>query len=273
MANKPWTKQEVDLLLNGKNVPTRSEKSIRKKLINLGLEKPKFTMRSHSKRPWTQHEIDLLKQNKKVPNRTKHSLRRMKINLGLVEKLSFRKPWGKNNEEILKKLVEQGKSARDIFNMKIFPYSRNSIQKKMGFMNLSKKTHKIVFSKDQILLLEKFLINNWIGKTPLELMNIWNSSSKTKLNKSKILYHLNKLKIKISYKEVANINKIRKIEKQVKENMKFANSKNMEEKLRNFKVQIMIKRLEQNKDIWSGLKFQENFDIKENENEMEMSIK
>lgn len=42
MPNKPWTQEELNLLLARKKVPTRSKKSVRMKIVSMGLDKPKF---------------------------------------------------------------------------------------------------------------------------------------------------------------------------------------------------------------------------------------
>jgi hypothetical protein len=86
MPNKPWTQFELDLLLNKKSVPTRSKKSIQRKKIQLGLKKPKFTIKFHRKHKWSEEEIFALKNNLPLPNRSKESIRAMKIRLGFLKK-------------------------------------------------------------------------------------------------------------------------------------------------------------------------------------------
>lgn len=254
MPNKPWTEQELELLLSKNKVTTRSKKSIRRKQIQLGLKKPIRKLQFQKKPLWSNEEINLLKQGKYVPNRTLYAIRNAKVRLGLVPvKPNSRQPWKKKEENLLKKLVAEGKSARDIFLLKIFPkYSRNSIQKKMCYLGLAQKTHKDVWPKEHLFKLKKFLQENYVGKTPEELMELWNSSNYHKVNKSKILYYLYNLKIKISYGEVAKIKNLRKKESIIKSKV-FKNTKLLEENIRLERAELMRKRLENGKDIWSGL--------------------
>jgi hypothetical protein len=256
MPNKPWTKKEVNLLLNNKEVKTRSKKSILRKLISLGLRSPKFKIRKHIKKPWSKEEIDLLINGKYVPERTKESIRSMKVRLGLIhpKKNCGKKPWSEDQEEILIRLRSQGKSALEIYKMKVLPYSRNSIQKKICRIGLSKNSRNVVvFSKNDISKLKKFLIQNWKEKTPEQLVEIWNSNNSTAVNKRKIIYHLNSLGL--NYAEVNELNKIEKI---IKEEISHKSAKSMEEMIRSKRAEIMRKRMESNKDIWSGLDIAKN---------------
>ena len=256
MPNRPWTQEELDLLLSKKKVPTRSKKSIRRKLVLLGLKKPKYKVSiPHTKRIWTQQEIDLLKQGKKVPNRTKDSIRGMKVRLGIIkQKKNSRKPWKKKEEILLKKLAKEGKKAKEIFDMKVFKYSRNSIQKKMCYLGISEKDtiERAFWSKDQLNKLKKFLLENWEGKTPQELVDLWNEQSELKIIKNKVLYHLYRLKIKIPYYEVLRINLLRKKEKSIKEKV-FKTTKILEENIRIERAEMMRRRLSKGRDIWTGI--------------------
>lgn len=263
MPNNPWTQQEVDLLLAGKKVSTRSKKSVRRKIISMGLDKPKFTVRFHKKRPWTKEEIELLKQNKNVPNRTKESIKSMMVRLKLIKTGKYRKPWKKKEEKLLKSLVKQKHTARTIFNMGVLPYSRNSIQKKMCYMGLAKKSPiRNILSEEDRAKFKIFLQENYVGKTPQELANLWNEKNKNKVTKGRVVYHLTNLKIKISYGEVSRINHQRKKEEIIKNSFE-KSTKKMEEKIRILRMKMMEARFSQGKDIWSGLPSQEPIDFAE----------
>jgi hypothetical protein len=254
MPNKPWTKQELELLLSKKKVPSRSKKSIHRKKIQLGIIKPLIKLKFKSKPSWTKEEISLVKQGKSVPGRTQQAIRNMKVRLGLVQvKANTRRPWKNKEENLLKKLVREGKSAKEIFIARVLPkYSRNSIQKKMCSLGLAKKIKKDIWAKDDVVKLKKFLQENYVGKTPIDLVELWNSFSNKKVNKSKVIYHLCNLKIKIPYNEVAKINNLRKKEGIIKRKV-FKNAKVLEENIRIERAKIMRERLASGKDIWSGL--------------------
>lgn len=270
MPNRPWTENEINILLSFKNkknvkVKGRSKKSIRRKLIQLGIIKPSFTVGFHNKIKWTEEEIKILKEAKDksniyLPNRSKDAITRMLCKLKLRKKGKFRKPWSKKDEIVLKKLVIEGKTPSDIVRMGIFNYSRNSIQKKMCFLGLSKKAPKCEFlSKDNLEKFKKFLQENWIGKTPEDLVELWNKENIIKTNYKKTLYHLYKLKIKIPYAEVSIINNLRKKEEEIaNKQIGDKTTKSMSDSIRFARAEVMRKRILKNRDIWSGLPLSEN---------------
>lgn len=259
--NSPWTKEEVNLLLAKKNVPTRSKRSIRRKILSLGLDKPKFKVKHHRKKPWTKEEIELLKKNKTVPNRTKESIRCQLDRLGMLKKQPYRKPWKKKDERLLKKLVKQNHTTSEIFKMGILPYSKMAIQKKICNLGLSKKSKiRRFLSKLDLLRFENFLKENYIGKTPIQLCEAWNQNNTIKVSKKQTVYHLSKLKIKISYAEVIRINIQKEKEEKIKKSFN-KSTKIIDQKIRESRAEIMRKRLSQGKDIWSGLPLTENIEI------------
>jgi hypothetical protein len=101
-------------------------------------------------------------------------------------------------------------------------------------------------------MLTKFLTENWQGKTPEDLVFIWNQKPYFKVNKSKVVYYLTILGIKIPYNEVAKINNQRKKEQAIKQEV-HRTQKELEEKLRLSRVEFMKQRLSQGKDIWTGV--------------------
>ena len=261
-----WKKEELQILLDAKNkkrvkVEGRSEKSVHRKLIELGLVEPKYKARKHNKRRWTAGELKILYEAKdklkiKIPGRTRHSIISKLGFLGLVKKQKARKPCLKKEYKLLNKLFKEGKSAREIFLLNVFPYSKNSIQKKMCYLGLSKKQAPAeYFPKETLEIFKKFLIDNWEGKTPEDLVLLWNEKNSTKICKRKVVYHLIKLKIKIPYGEVARIKFLRRKEKNLRDSI--ISPKELAESLRANKASLMIKRMQQNRDIWTGLPLSE----------------
>ena len=273
MPNKPWTKEEVDFLKfcfeNKKRsqlkLIKRGKKSIRRKMISLGLIFPRFKVKkSYSKKRWSEDEITKLKaeflskkdiKKIKIENRSYSSIREMLLRLKLISQGASKKAWLKKEEELLARLVKkEGKTARQIFDLKVLPYSKNSIQKKMCYMGLAHKREKkhSKLSADELSILKKFLKENWKGKTPEDLVLIWNNKPYFKVNKSKVLYHLNNLGCKISYSEVARIKNLRKKEEEVK-HCPHKNQKELDESLRSLRIEMMRNRLSKGRDIWTGL--------------------
>ena len=257
---RTWTQQEINLLLSKKRVPNRSKKSKRRKLIQLGIIKPRCKIAFKNKIKWTQKEIDLLKNNlENQINRSKDSIRSMKRKLGIYKTNRKLRPWFKKEEKLLQKLIKENKTLKEIFSMKIFPYSKTAIQKKLSKMGLTKKgPNQIKLDKQKLAELKNFLKENW-KKSPDELVILWNSKNKTKINKNKVIYHLRQLNLKISLVELNKNKKLIKIEDKIKK-MSFSSSKQLEEKIRLERKKIMMERLEKRLDIWTGLKINEEIE-------------
>ena len=269
-----WKQEELQILIDAENkkrvkVQNRSKKSVRRKLIQLGLAEPKYKVKAHSKRRWTQEELNVLYKSKdkiniKIAGRTRHSILAKLGYLKLIKKQKPRKPWLKKEDKLLHKLVKKGKSAKDIFLLNVLPYSKNSIQKKICFLGLAKKQAPAqYFSKETRDSFKKFLLDNWQGKTPEDLMHLWNEKNKIKVKKTKVVYHLTGLKIKIPYGEVARIKLLRKKENYLKESI--LSPKDLTESLRLTRADIMRKRISQNRDLWTGLPLSDELLVELNE--------
>lgn len=278
MANKPWKEEELSILKDcfenkklsqlRKLLPGRDKKSIRRKSISLGWVVPKYKVtKVHTKKKWTDEEIAKLKSifsstnnlNKtKIPGRSRDSIRGMLLRLDLISTGPSKKAWKKKEEELLIRLSKrQKKTAKEIFELKVLPYSRNSIQKKMCYMGLTKKSRKInKIPLNELPMFKKFLNENWQGKTPEELVIAWNNKAFFKVNKSRVLYHLNALGCKISYGEVARIKNLRKKEEEVKQRT-HKNQKELDEDIRLLRINMMRSRISKGKDIWTGLQNEE----------------
>jgi hypothetical protein len=242
---KKWTKEEIDLLKNsyssGKipDLPGRSLKAVKSKTRKLKLTFLK---------KWTKEEIELLKKNKTVPNRSKSSILEKKSKENII--------WKEFEIEILKDLAGEGsKSAKEIYEMKLLENrSIHSIQKKLCRLGLAKKMQSFVkFPMDVRARFKLFLINNWEGKIPDDLVELWNKENANhQTNKHRVVSYLMKLKIKIPYYEVYKIKTLRRKEKKLKEENKDT-PKNLEEKIRMQRAELMRERFSKNKDIWTGM--------------------
>lgn len=267
MPYNPWKEEETQLLrfLHEKRkkilIEGRSAKSIRMKLVSLGLVKPIFKVgKNYTKKSWTKEEIDLLKKGGNPSGRSNDSIRNMKLRLDLiVHKKGARKKWTKTQEKTLRSLVKLGKNAKEIFDSGLLPrYSKNSIQKKMCYIGLvnKRKIPTVKLSKDESFIIQKFLLENYKGKTPDDLVSMWNEKPYFKISYSKVLYYLCLLNIKIPYSEVIKINNLRKKEQAIK-NYAHRSQKELEEAIRLVRVKFMRQRFSEGKDIWTGFKNEE----------------
>ena len=126
----------------------------------------------------------------------------------------------------------------------------------MCYLGLSKKQAPAEYlSKETRDSFKKFLLDNWQGKTPEDLAALWNEKNKIKVKKTKVVYHLTRLKIKIPYGEVARIKLLRKKENDLKESI--LSPKDLTESLRLTRADIMRRRIAQNRDLWTGLPLSE----------------
>jgi hypothetical protein len=265
---KIWKKEELEILTNSPNknrikIEGRSKRSIHRKLLSLGIIEKAYEVRAHKKSFWTQKEIDLLKSSKdpknvKIPGRTKSSIVRMSAMLKLFKKQKPRRPWKKKNEKILMDLVKKGMTPAQIFKMNVIPHSKTSIQKKMCALGFSKKAPKSKrFSYIELKRFKQFLQDNWQGKTPQEITDLWNEKNPSqKIKYKKVLYHLVSLNIKISYKEVIRIKNLRKKEEEIKKNNN--NPVRLIDSIKKARMEFMMNRLSENKDLWTGMQLTEN---------------
>jgi hypothetical protein len=126
----------------------------------------------------------------------------------------------------------------------------------MCYSGLAKKQAPAqYFSKETLEIFRKFLIDNWQGKTPEDLVLLWNSKNPIKACKRKVVYHLSRLKIKIPYGEVARIKFLRKKEEKLRDSI--ISPKQLAESLRIVRADMMEKRMLKNRDIWTGLPLSE----------------
>lgn len=202
---------------------------------------------------WTESEINNLKSGKVVPGRTEYAIRNQILRLGLKTKKSPRRPWKPEEINKLKELHEQGYSAKKIHEMKIFNTGVFGIQHKLRRIGLTKGKKISKLSKDTRDSLKNFLLENYQGKTPLELTEMWNKQNIKKVSYKKILSYLYNLKIKIPYYEVQKINNLRKKEKKLIESSKTITS-DIKAAIRMERVKLMRSRIEKKLDIWTGLK-------------------
>jgi len=159
----------------------------------------------------------------------------------------------KKNEKILLELNKQGKTPIEIFRMKVLPYSKNSIQKKLVGFGLCKK---IKFSSELKIKFKNFLKESYFGKTPQELVDLWNSQNNVKVNKSKICKYLSVYNLRLPEGETIKINNLKKKEAEIKKQEAINPNRkdtNVLEAIRKARVEFMIKRAEKNRNIWSGL--------------------
>lgn len=256
-----WTKGEISkvkLIAQGHNITikNRSKASIQRKIRELNLKQNRIYEQ------WTAEEIKLLKENRPVPGRSRKSIDRKRIDLGLFKRKP-RKSWTLKNERKLKKLVREGYSALQILEMGVLPkkFTRDSIQKKICRLNLAKKmTSYKRFSEHTQLLFESFLKENWENKIPQELADQWNELyPKEKIGHRRVIRYLSKLNIKVSSYEMANIRRQKEKEKKIIESAgDFSSTKKFNERIRADRVELMRKRFERKKNIWTGQDMQEH---------------
>jgi hypothetical protein len=250
-----WSDEEIAkvyLIAQGMDITitNRSKNSIRRKIKELNLKKNRIYEQ------WTEEEIKLVKQNKPVPGRSKKSINRKRIDLGLLKRKP-RRSWTLQNEKKLKKLVREGHSALQILEMGVLPkkFTIDSIQKKMCRLNLAKKMAPYKrFSEHTQLLFESFLKENWQNKLPQELADQWNElHPKEKIGHRRVIRYLSKLDIKVSSYEMASIRRQKEKEKKIIESAgDFSSVKKFNERIRADRVELMRKRFERKKNIWTG---------------------
>jgi hypothetical protein len=254
-TNKKWTKEEFAILKESvKKGKIPEIKGREARAVVSQMRKLKLTLLKR----WSKKEIELLRNNKFVEGRSKNAISNKLIKLGIRKKREYRPKWSDADLKLLESLHNQGKSALSISKMKVFSYGTNAIQKKLCRLGMAKKLKSFVkFPEVVRLKFKKFLIENWQGKTPEDLMILWNKeNSLYQTNKGKVVSYLTKLKIKIPYSEVQKINNLRKKEKEII-SLNKNSVKNLEEKIRLERIKLIKSRIEKGRDIWTGMNTQE----------------
>lgn len=173
--------------------------------------------------------------------------------LNLRDKRESRPDWSEENLNKLKELRSQGYSAADISEMGIFGCSQNAIQKKLCRLGLVKKIKISKFPEEIRNKFKRFLLDNWRGKTPEDLADIWNvENAKYQTNVLRVVNYLTKLNIKIPYGEVQKIKNLRRKEQELNLSNK-ASAADLLERIRHERIKLMQDRVAKNRDIWTGL--------------------
>lgn len=193
---------------------------------------------------WTKKEIKLLKEGQNPPNRTPSAIKIMKRRLGIVK---YRVPkWTPEHKKELVRLLEEGKSTKEI--SQILPYTQRSIQKEIVRQRIPHKTC-VRFKEIEKLYFENFLREKWQQRTPKELVELWNidqGRNGRTVNERKVVVYLKKLGLKIPRDEVLKIVLMKKLEKECLQSQDLT-------KIRLRRVRIMRQRMEQNRNIWTGM--------------------
>jgi hypothetical protein len=204
------------------------------------------------KSKWSDSEVMELEEKGFVRDRTNNSIRQKKTRLGLRVKCEHRKKWDNDQIDKLKEMRVQGLTAREIQKTGVFSFSINAIQKQMCRLGLAKKIKAFKFPKEIRQRFANFLTDNWAGKIPEDLVEIWNKeNAKFPTNKRKVVSYLSRLKLKIPYGEVQRIKNLRR--KLDKIHNSVDTSTNTLEKIRQERVIMMRKRVERGRDIWTGM--------------------
>ena len=205
-----------------------------------------------SRPKWSDVEIENILST--VTNRTKNAIRVKKNRLGLRKKRKARDKWSKENVQKLQEFKKQGLSAQRIHLLGLFKQSKNAIQKKLCRIQLVKKNTISIFPMEIKQKFIRFLINQWAGKTPSDLMEIWNKENfKHMTNKRRVAAYLSKLNIKISCWEVQKINNLRKKELKICTSTTHDTPNIRMEKIRKERIELMKERMEKSINIWTGL--------------------
>ena len=149
---------------------------------------------------WTEEELSLVKKNTIPPSRSFNGFRNKVTRMGLRTRRAARPKWSQDQIEKLNCLASEGHSARFIHKSGELFQSINAIQKMMCRLGLAKKTKMFKFPHEVRERFKSFLVQNWQGRTPEELSDLWSKENfRFPSNKGKVISALVELKIKIPY--------------------------------------------------------------------------
>ena len=110
------------------------------------------------------------------------------------------------------------------------------------------------FPEDIKSKFKMFLRNNWVGSTPEELAFAWNIQSfRHQADVTKVSSVLQEMGVEVSPGEIDKIRELRLKESEIIS----SNNPMVIEKIRAERVKLMRSRLEDRKDIWTGLDSEE----------------
>jgi len=259
---KPWTKREITLLklmVSGApriRIAGRTHIAILGKIRELGLKKGRKYLK------WTYDELQAIRSGVIVEGRTLSTIQRCKTRLLRLLKRPHRCRWSSNNIDLLIESHKRGLSARDMHSQKILPPSLSitAIQKKLCRLGLVKRNRSgLVYRRfDPVTreAFERFLIQHWKGKLPIELAEMWNDSQRFKVTDKKVSNYLAKLGIKISCYEVYHIKKQREYERQIIDRIGLEAPSILTDQIKAYRVKMMSRRYTHGLDIWTGLKLE-----------------
>lgn len=245
MQGKAWTTEEINKLKSIviDNIPCviegRTPSAIKKKIQDLGLNKYIYAN-------WSE------------------------LNSNQIKNIYRRRPrlyWSDKDIKRLEKACSESHSARSIYKHKLLPehYTINAIQKKMCMLGLAKKLKKYKkFDYMTRFIFIKFLEDNWVGNTPEELTYMWNNKYLTQpISKRRVIKYLTVLGKKVSYVEIGHIKRLKEYEKQIRRNASNMPLSEVVERIKAKRIELMARRFNANKDIWTGLENVELIDMNE----------
>lgn len=268
LNKKRWTDIEIRKLrliadgIDGIQIEGRTKTSIQYKIRALKLKNDRrYDL-------WTDEEIRCIKERKHIEGRSNRTIERKRISLRLYKR-EPRFAWTHEHNEILRQARAQGLSAKEIYERQLLPanYSRNAIQKKLCRFGLARKNTKYKkFNQSTKLIFQNFLKENWMGKLPDELAQLWNQAHHAyPVSQKRVIQYLTDLGIKVSCYEMGYIRRLRQFEQLQKMNAAKDNLVFVNEKIRAKRVQMMARRFRDNKDIWTGLQMQVPINMDEEE--------
>lgn len=118
---------------------------------------------------------------------------------------------------------------------------------------MTKKRTSSPFPDDIKSKLKMFLGNNWVGNTPEELACAWNTQSVYCVDEEEIRDVLGSMGLLVSELEIERITILKRKELEIM----LSGSVSIMEKIRAERVELIKSRLEEMKDIWTGLESEE----------------
>jgi hypothetical protein len=258
-----WSAFEIMSVKLGRKVPGRSEYATRNMIARLGLKKKRKPRPS-----WLPKDECLLKKLREkgmsakeirtagfFTNLTVMAIQKKICWMGLSKKIPtrilpkenrkrFKAFVAKNRHHTPAEILHDWNSANP--DKKV---TRRSVLKSLKSIGVDQRAS---LSRAADSSLKKFLIKNWAGKTPDELMEMWNSRSEHKVTRSMVVLRLNQLGLKVSISETRSMNSLRAKELEILSGNKDS-VKVMEERIRANRVKLMISRMGKNKDIFTGM--------------------
>ena len=244
-----WSNLETQSLKHGGHIQGRTASAIKHKRLLLGIRKisPRLA--------WSQDNIRILREaysrGLTAQNIYEEGLLPNVSKFAIQNKMSRLKLLRKHRSQYAECDINDHASPSDSESQNIKSDINNQASP------IDAEQHRLCDSRDYnvIALFDKFLSDNWLGNAPEELVDSWNEKNhRHRVSYDFVVEHLANMNIKISDDEAYHIRTLKEHEKLIRISNQDIAPSDTQARIRAERIEMIVRRMSENKDIWTGLK-------------------